>query len=32
MARYTAITDVEMKSDYNKAVEIISKIDNRTTK
>ena len=27
MARYTPITDVEMKSDYNKAIEIISKID-----
>ena len=27
MARYTPITDVEMNSDYNKAVEIISKID-----
>jgi len=27
MARYTPITDFEMNSDYNKAVEIISKID-----
>ena len=27
MARYTPITDVEMNSDYNKAVKIISKID-----
>ena len=27
MARYTPITNVEMKDDYNSAVEIISKID-----
>ena len=27
MARYTPITNVEMKSDYTKAIEIISQID-----